>query len=125
MNTRLFACLILLASAVRGEEPGWRWYPVNSEEVHDGKVIAAYSGLIFYFTSPPSARASVTARVVDCGKERTVSGEIDTDGTHGETFLRFPIGSLDGFRVAQLTVTFDGRGITVSNAQAGELYPYR
>jgi hypothetical protein len=121
MASRIVAFLILLAFAVQATDgPHWCWYPINSDQISDGRVIAHLSGLSFYFTNPPTERAHVSAIVVDCEEERAVSGEIDTDNTHGDTVLHFPIHTLDGFRVAHMTIDFGRGSIALVNPHAGE-----
>ena len=118
MATRILACLILLVvlASASPEAPYWEFLPANT--IHDG---VRQSGLAFTFDRPPADRASIVATVIDCGHERQVVGAIDTDFY---TLLRFPIESLDGFRVRTITISSGRVSAKVMAPRAGEHYRF-
>lgn len=116
--------LLLFALALPAGAPHWYFYPINTDYVENGKIVSHVSGLQFSFAAPPADVASVSGTVIDCDDEHAIAGEIDTDGSRGGTLLKFPIESLDGFRVKTLTVSIGGHSICVLAPSAGNRYHY-
>jgi len=121
MALRILAYFALLASASAGGNHGWYFFPANTQYKGDTRAV---SGLQFHFEAAPSDKVTVSARVRDCGKERTVSATIDTDHTQGSALLSFPIGSLDGFEVESIQVQFPQSGNSIEKPRAATTYPY-
>jgi len=124
LASKIFACFLLLLASVWANDPHWSWYPMNS--VHfdgEGRVVRTQSGMQFYFCSAPASTVNVSALVVDAGQDRKVDGTLDTD-TNGNTFLRFPIRTLDGFRVKYMVLTFGSHRVSFDNPEAGKQYAF-
>jgi hypothetical protein len=94
--TSLMLCLFLVASP----RSTWVWYPVNSL-LETGQLD---SGLKFYFENPPDSSASITVWGKRGDEPFEVSAVIDTDGVHGDTFLRFDIRDFDTFIVDKMRI---------------------
>jgi hypothetical protein len=120
MAFRILALFAVLAVSLRADNPHWSFLPVNS--VLPGGEVS--SGLMFYFTDPPyRGGINIVAKVLDCGTESTINGDLSTDDPLPQ-LLKFPVKSLDGFRVLGLTMNFRNRTLDIPHPDPAQNYGY-
>jgi len=124
MGIYKLAAILLGFTTALFANTSWAWYPTNTEYLVKGKAVKVSSGMWFYFQDACGITARITVDGDNAGQPLHEERVIDTDSIRRNTFLSFPIASLDRLRIDRVSVECADTRVIVDRPRAGVMYPF-